>query len=372
MKLLVLDQYSEPGGAQQCLLDLLPAMVERGWKVTVGLPGKGELFERVGEFGIATERIACGPYSSGTKSAADVARFVAEIPRLARQIEDLANGLEAGLVYINGPRLIPAAARAELRAPVLFHSHSYLPPGPVRWMTGMCLRGMRARVVGACRFVADPWKDYVGSEHVSVIYNGVAGPPVEQDLGASPGGAGRAIGCIGRIAPEKGQREFLRAASVIHQAVPDCRFLVYGAALFADPGAARYEAEVRAAAAGLPVEFPGWVADVYAAMAKLDLVLVPSAGHEATTRVILEAFAAGVPVIACHAGGIPEVVEHDVDGLLADSTEEMARLAIGLLSGAPDRMTAMSQAARATWRRRFTLENYRERMVKLMTPAAQV
>ena len=78
------------------------------------------------------------------------------------------------------------------------------------------------------------------------------------------------------------------------------------------------------------MEFAGWVDDIYACMAQLDLLLVPSAGHEATTRVILEAFAAGLPVIAFASGGIPEVVEDGVTGLLANTAEHMARLAIDL------------------------------------------
>ena len=68
-------------------------------------------------------------------------------------------------------------------------------------------------------------------------------------------------------------------------------------------------------------------------MAQLDLLLVPSAGHEATTRVILEAFAAGLPVIAFASGGIPEVVQDGVTGLLANSSQHMARLATELLTG---------------------------------------
>ena len=115
---------------------------------------------------------------------------------------------------------------------------------------------------------------------------------------------------------------------------------------------------MRAAAAGLPVEFAGWVDDVYACMAQLDLLLVPSAGHEATTRVILEAFAAGVPVIAFPSGGIPEVVEDGVTGLLANTSEEMAQRAIELLTGDARRLISMAQAARQSWSRRFTLERY--------------
>ena len=50
---------------------------------------------------------------------------------------------------------------------------------------------------------------------------------------------------------------------------------------------------------------------------------------------ILEAFAAGVPVIAFPSGGIPEVVENGVTGLLAKDREEMAQSAIELLTGDP-------------------------------------
>jgi len=372
MRLLLLDQFSDPGGAQQVLLELLAAIRERGWKALVGLPGEGEMFQRVRALGFEAERVECGPYASGRKSAMDLARFLKGTPRLARQIEEMAGRVEADLIYVNGPRLVPAAAGARLSAPVLFHAHSYLPPGATRILTGRCLRGMRAWVLGTCRFVAEQWRDYVAPERFSVVYNGVAGPGARA-RGTGAGGQGaRSVGCIGRIAPEKGQREFLAAASIIHDAVPACRFFVYGAALFSAADALRYDADVRAAAAGLPVEFPGWTTDVYGALSNLDLLLVPSAAHEATTRVILEAFAAGVPVIAFRSGGIPEVVDHNVDGLLAGSTEEMARMTIDLLTGDPARLALMSQAAGETWRRRFTLDAYHRQVLELMEKIAAV
>jgi glycosyltransferase involved in cell wall biosynthesis len=112
------------------------------------------------------------------------------------------------------------------------------------------------------------------------------------------------------------------------------------------------------------MEFAGWVADVYGAMEQLDLLLVPSAGHEATTRVILEAFAAGVPVIAFPSGGIPEVVDHGVTGMLAKGVEEMVECAIELLTG--DRRAMMAAAARESWERRFTLERYRREMMAVL------
>src|SRR6476661_3157554 len=98
MKLLLLDQFSDPGGAQQGLLDLLPAIRERGWDALVGLPGNGELFDRVREAGFPAEHIECGPYASGRKSPRDVARFLSGTPKLARQIGAMAAG--ADVVYV--------------------------------------------------------------------------------------------------------------------------------------------------------------------------------------------------------------------------------------------------------------------------------
>ena len=152
MNLLFLDQFSQLGGAQQCLLDLLPA-VERA---VVAMPDDGPMFARVRTLGFETAHIHCGPYASGGKTASDMARFVFETPRLARQIRRLARG--ADIVYINGPRLLPAAALSGIRKPVVFHSHSYLPPGPLRRLCGLALRRLRAQVIASCRYVADPWR----------------------------------------------------------------------------------------------------------------------------------------------------------------------------------------------------------------------
>jgi len=369
MKLLLLDQFSDPGGAQQGLLELFPSIRARGWAALAGLPGDGELFPRIREAGFQAVRIRCGPYTSGSKSLLDAAHFVTGTPVLARQIRRLAADFSPDLIYVNGPRILPGVAYAGLRVPVLFHSHSYLFPGLVRRLAGLSLRRCGAWVVGSCRFVADPWRPFAGADRMQVIYNGVAGPDSPPQAG-SPSRP-PTVACIGRIAPEKGQREFVAAAALIRGALPACRFTVYGAALFGEAGAQRYDAEVRAAAAPLGIEFAGWVTDVYAALRSVDLLLVPSAGHEATTRVILEAHAAGVPVIAFRSGGIPEVVEEGRDGWLAGSTEEMAGRAIELLTGDPLRLAEVSGAARLSWSRKFTLHRYHEELLNAMECASR-
>jgi len=364
MRLLILDQFSDPGGAQQQLVELLPAMRERGWDALVGMPGNGPLFKQIGALGFETAPVECGPYRSGRKSPLDALRFLSGAPRLARQVRLLAKQIRADLVYVNGPRLLPAVVG--LRVPVVFHCHSYIGAGVSRWMAGEALRRTDASVIAACRFVAEPWTRFVPRDRVKVIYNGVAAPSRSAERHS---GAPR-VGCIGRIAPEKGQREFLHVASIIHRALPECRFVLCGAPLFSDARAQRYAARVRAAAAGLPVEFTGWVSDIDVAMAELDLLLVPSTGREATTRVIPEAYAAGVPVIAFPAGGIPEVVA-GLPGLLAETAEQMAAIAIELLTGPAERLALMSEAGKEQWHRRFTLERYHQDVLATIECAAR-
>ncbi len=369
MRILLLDQFSDLGGAQQALAELLPAILEKRWEVLLGVPGGGGLIARAGEMGVPLRRITCGEYTSGRKSLSDAARFLVECPKLVCQIRRMAKEFQPDLLYVNGPRILPAVNLANLRIPVVFHSHSVVASLRTRQMAGACLRRLSARVVACCQFVEASWRSWVEPSAVSVIYNGVAGPP--SDLRPEPGGRRPVIGCIGRIDPQKGQLDFLQAVRQIHAAVPDCRFVIHGTPLFSTGEDVRYESELRKAAAGLPVEFRGWTSDVYRALAELDLLIVPSRANEATTRVILEAFASGIPVVARPSGGIPEVVEHGVDGLLAESVEDLGRWSIELLKGPAAVLAAMSQRARQTWRRRFTLDRYRQEVLYALAASAE-
>jgi glycosyltransferase involved in cell wall biosynthesis len=378
MKVLLLDQFSELGGAQRMLLDLLPALDPCGWQAHLGLPGAGPLCRVARELGFEINPIDCGPYASGEKSGSDFWRFAAELPRLAKQIRTLARQVQPDLVYINGPRLLPAAAWAHLGRPVLFHAHSEISQGLARRLAGHSLARLKPHVVAVSRTVAEAWRPFAGGE-VSVVYNGVAGPPRGADsqsaaprlvsaLGQTR--TGPRIGCIGRIAPEKGQREFLIAAAAIREALPDARFVICGAPLFDDPAAKAYERQVREAAAALPVEFTGWVTDAYPVMQSLDLLLVTSVWNEPNPRVILEAFAAGLPLVAFRAGGIPEIVEHGRTGFLCDTPAEMAGLAIELLQEGCARLHAVAEAAREKWCESFTLKRWQGQMIAEIERAA--
>ena len=124
---------------------------------------------------------------------------------------------------------------------------------------------------------------------------------------------------------------------------------------------------MREAAAGLPIEFLGWREDVNSVLSELDLLVVPSAPVEGTTRVILEAYAAGVPVVASASGGIPEIVRDGETGFLAapgDPAKLAARIRAALAN--PAALHAIAQNGRRAWRERFTLAEYQRRVLNIL------
>ena len=367
MNVLFLDQFGELGGAQRCLLDLLPALAGAGWSAHVVAPD-GELAARAIALHATADHIRCGPYSSGHKTPADMARFALETPRLAGEIRSLIRRYRADLVYVNGPRLAPAAALAAHRGPpILFHSHSLLDGYPLR-LAGWPLRLARAAVVASCRFVARPLEPYAGQGGVQVVYNGV-----RNNDNPRANGSTLRIGVIGRISPEKGQAEFLRAVRLLYPDLPHARFLICGGPLFSSAAALRYGAELEVLAKDLPVEFTGWQQHIETLLSTLDLLVVPSTSVDATPRVILEAFAAGVPVIAFASGGIPEIVEHNVTGFLVQprSDEALAAAMRHWLLREPQRLREVAACALAKARGEFSLERYRRQMLAVMQSAVR-
>ena len=104
MKLLIADQFSEIGGAQRVLLDLLPAFRREGWDILLAVPQPGDLTRASG---LPFETIPCGPYGCGRKTITDYLRFVKQMTPLRRRLQEIAAGFRPDVLYVNGPRIVP-------------------------------------------------------------------------------------------------------------------------------------------------------------------------------------------------------------------------------------------------------------------------
>ena len=363
MNILFLDQFSQMGGAQHGLLDTIEAARVRGWLAWAALPPGGPLVSQLASLDVTVAPVPCGPYRSGAKSLPDLFRFGGDLMRQVRLIKDLANRIGFDLIYVNGPRLLPAVALAARgRLPVLFHAHSHVEQAMARKLACWSIRRSGAAVAACSHSVMAQFRDCVVQSKQSVIPNGVRELPFrKRDF---PRDGTWRIGVIGRISPEKGQAEFVRAAAILNGEFLAARFFLCGAPMFGD---ARYFDDVQRLARGLPIEFLGWREDIAAVLSDLDLVVVPSK-LEGMGRVAVEAYAAGVPVIAFAVGGIPEIVtDRETGFLVPDKTAQaLAGCIREVLRANPADLHRIAANARRAWETRYDTVIYQDRITQLV------
>jgi glycosyltransferase involved in cell wall biosynthesis len=159
------------------------------------------------------------------------------------------------------------------------------------------------------------------------------------------------VGMVAQFIPRKGHRHLLAALPEVLRRHRDVQLLLFG------KGPLLTEVRAAAQAQGLTrqVQFAGFRHDLERWLGCLDLVVHP-AEMEGLGVSLLQAAAAGVPVIASRAGGMPEIVEHNGNGLLVDPGDRRAlsQAMIELLDDA-DLRAAMGRRGRELVAERFSL-----------------
>ena len=134
------------------------------------------------------------------------------------------------VIYVNGPRVLPAAALGRAGRPLIYHSHWMVPQRSAASLARAALRRSGASAIATSRLAAEWLQDSVEPGLISTIYNGVAGFGVSP----RPRDAVRHIAILGRVSPEKGQLEFVRAARIAAARSTGLRFTVCGAPMFTE------------------------------------------------------------------------------------------------------------------------------------------
>jgi glycosyltransferase involved in cell wall biosynthesis len=157
------------------------------------------------------------------------------------------------------------------------------------------------------------------------------------------------IGAAGRFSPEKGFEVLVKAAERVLREHPCTGFVLFG------EGQERASLQKQIQAAGLGQSFilAGFRADLDRFLPHFDLFVLPSY-TEGMPNVVLEAFAAGVPVVATAVGGTPEIVEDGVSGYLVPSgdDETMAERIVEALHDA-DELPDMGRKGRLNVQEKF-------------------
>jgi glycosyltransferase involved in cell wall biosynthesis len=336
--LLVVDSL-EVGGAERHVVGLAVALRRKGHEVAVACSASGELSDPLDGANVPVrplldqlvERRVSVVYARGLRRLVRERRF------------DLVHAH----VYASAAASALATVGTGVPLVVTEHTEGAWQGRLARLVSRFIYRRAR-RVIAVSSSIRGRLigRDGVPPEKISVIPNAVI-PAPDTSLDASGTLPDEwygepLIGTVARLQPEKGVANFLKAAARASVSCPSARFLVVG------DGPLREELLRLADRLGLRerVRFLGHRADARALIGLLDVIVVPSL-TEGTPLIVLEAMAAGVPLVASAVGGIPDQVRHDGEGLVIppNDTAALGDALLELLQD-PDRARSLGEAGR--------------------------
>jgi glycosyltransferase involved in cell wall biosynthesis len=356
-EILILCEYPTLNGGERSMLATLDGVRAGGFMPTMMAPPDGPLAAELIARGIELIPFQCRA-SDGTRVAQNLLREdLADILRRRRPALLHANSLAMG--RLSGPVAddcgLPSIAhlrdiiRLSVQAVADLNRHRRLLAVSAATREFHVLHGLDA-------------------EKTRVLYNGVdleqfcPRPPtgyLHRELGL-PADA-RLIGTIGQIGLRKGQDVLLHAASLIAERAPVAHFLIVGERNSEKGESRQFESNLRNAAGGSltgRVHFLGRRNDITLLLNELTL-LVHSARQEPLGRVLLEAAASGVAVVATDVGGTREIFPPELDAARVVSPDDADSMAVAMLELLGNRLLRdhLGAAARRHAEERFDVRN---------------
>jgi sugar transferase (PEP-CTERM/EpsH1 system associated) len=334
------------GGLERVVLDLIRESRRQGHRVSV------LCVERPGALASAAADLGAQVVSAG--------KPLGFRPGVVRRVTNLLRGLRPDVVHSHqlGALLYtgPTTRRAGVGAVVhTEHGKHYADCWRLRLMGRFAARYAR-RVFAVSDDIRRELRDCGIASPAKLVHvpNGVeadrfdlAGDPAELRRGFGLPAGGPVIGTVGRLAPLKRQDVLLRGFARLRH--PAARLLIVG------DGPAREELVNLAARLGITdrVVFAGYRERPERALAAMDVFALTS-DSEGMPLAVLEAWAAGKPVVATRVGGVPELVADGRNGLLFPAGDEaaLARALDQLLTDSA-RAGSLGRAGRALVRDRY-------------------
>lgn len=355
---LIAESGSGFGGTAKYLFDLLPVLKEQGYTAQVLAYGDGPFVQRIKAAGwkvthqpdwkFPRKTLWVEKFGQAGLAAAGLPQLFLQVPLIKKWLLDQ----QIGLVHLNNeilthlPLLI-AANQAGCR--VVCHLHGWRP------MTRLekCFLGYVDAFVSISKAGAAYFSDLLDRE-VTAAPNGVPPLKVNEEelrkmrLSVREKWKIAENTCLftlaGRIVAWKGQDVFLRALAEARRQYPDIKGLILGKDTSQDETEMkRLQILVKELGLEAGIFFIPWVEDVTGAYAASDVVVHASTLPEPFGLVILEAMNAGRPVIAARAGGVVDIVEDGISGLLVEPGD-VSSMTNAMMRLAQDRSLAQSLA----------------------------
>ncbi len=303
MKIVQILPRLNTGGVETGVIDLSQRLIKLGHNAAV-ISGGGELVKQLEVNGI--KHYTLPVYS---KNPLTILRMMPVVKKILEK-----EGADILHARSRVPAIIGYYASRSAGVVFITTCHGYYSKKPFSKVMGWGKYVIAISQVIA-KHMMDAFK--VPYRRIKLIYRGV---DLEKFSYKEPGESGKsdyAIGIIGRLTPLKGHTYFFRAAAKLLRHFPRIKVLVVGDA---SPGKEKYRQEledlVRRLGLSRNVEFLGRRGDIPEILSGLDVLVLATTVPEGFGRVIIEAFASGVPVVATGVGGVTEIIRDGENGLL--------------------------------------------------------
>lgn len=333
---LYVSSISGIGGAELCLAELIEHLDRDRCAPLLYVEQPGPLVERLAQHGTP---IVQGSFPFFRK------RYPLVYWRAVWRLRTTIRRHNIAVVHVNCDRAVPIAVTAARLAsvPCVCYIHDLLRawylPKYVKYLNAAQCIAVNSRATAERCVAAGMQEGKIRVIYPPIQFSEFAGRTagdgsmVRQALGLPADAI--VVGIIGKISRNKGHEELVRAFAAAVQQQPALRLLVVGDSSMTGEDA--FPAELAQLIQDLGIEsrvtFGGLRNDIPAVMRAIDLLAVPSRS-EAFGRSAAEALAAGVPVIASDVDGLPEVVQHNVTGLLTPPKDVAALTAAIVQLGA--------------------------------------
>jgi glycosyltransferase involved in cell wall biosynthesis len=348
-----LDHVARLSGGEIALMRLLPHFKAVNAHMILG--EDGPLADRLVRAGVSVEVLPIAPSARdarrdtvtfGAASPLAALQTLAYVARLTRRLR----ALKPDVVHTNSLKsgVYGSIAAKAAGIPLVWHvrdriAEDYIPRAAVHLVRAL-IRNLADAVVANSTATLETLPPSVRGSLSWVIPGSVELSPFPPP---TPSGPAR-FGMLGRIAPWKGQDLFLRAFAAAFREGEE-RAVLIGSAMFGEEG---YERELHELAAGLGiaerVEFRGFREDVWAELARIDVLVHASVIPEPFGTVVLEGMAAGLAVIAADEGGPASVISDGHTGRLFHARQlDSLCAAMRALSEDPQERGRLGEAGRS-------------------------
>jgi glycosyltransferase involved in cell wall biosynthesis len=377
MKILSVNNTADIYGASRCMERVFGRFAQEGHEVHAVLPERGPLADLLEARGVHVHIHRCLAIIDRAqfRSIFGILKFLFFFPISVLWLVALILRLRIDLIHTNTIVMpSPALAAFITGRTHVWHVRELL--GEFGWLFKPYqhyIHLLSSAMVAISYCTRDQFSPRLRNK-VHVIYDGLdataamADPVRVQAFRGGFSSQATLVGVVGRIKwHRKGQEVLVRAADLLRSHHPNAHYVIVGST---SPGNEQHEVRLREliSSRGLDevVTLTGDASDPASVFAALDIVVVPSVQPEPFGCVVIEAMAAGTPVIGSRCGGIAEQIVDGVSGILfcPGSAEDLAESLNCMLTDPDFRERAAAEGRRRV-RNKFPLEDTYRTMAAL-------